>query len=61
MEGMFLRKKFNIWLFLLFLCGLTFIGMYIFLNIVDPEATSELLTFLIVGIMICLVVIPSFN
>ena len=59
MEGMFLRKKFNIWLFLLLLCGLVFIGMYIFLNIVDPEATSELLTFLIVGIMICLVVIPS--
>ena len=56
---MFLRKKFNVWLFLLFLCGLAFIGMYIFLNIVDPEATSELLTFLIVGIMICLVVIPS--
>ena len=59
MEGMFLRKKFNIWLFLLFLCGLSFIGMYIFLNIVDPEATSELLSFLIVGIMISLVVIPS--
>lgn len=59
MEGIFLRKKFNIWLFLLFLCGLAFIGMYIFLNIVDPEATSELLTFLIIGIMICLVVIPS--
>ncbi len=59
MEGMFFRKKFNIWLFLLFLCGLAFIGMYIFLNIVDPKATSELLTFLIVGIMICLVVIPS--
>ena len=56
---MFLRKKFNVWLFLLFLCGLAFIGMYIFLNIVDPKATSELLTFLIVGVMICLVVIPS--
>ena len=59
MEGMFLRKKFNIGLFLLFLCGLAFIGLYIFLNIVDPVATNELLTFLIVGIMICLVVIPS--
>ena len=59
MEGIFLRKKFNVWLFLLFLCGLAFIGMYIFLNIVDPKATSELLTFLIVGIMICLIVIPS--
>ena len=56
---MFLRKKFNIWLFLLFACGLFFIGLYIFLNIVDPEATSELLTFLIMGILIILVVIPS--
>lgn len=59
MEGMFLRKKFNIWLFLLFVCGLFFIGLYIFLNIVDSEATSELLTFLIFGILIILVVIPS--
>ena len=56
---MFLRKKFNIWLFLLFACGLFFIGLYIFLNIVDPESTSELLTFLIMGILIILVVIPS--
>ena len=59
MDGVFLRKKFNIWLFLLFACGLFFIGLYIFLNIVDPEATSELLTFLIMGILIILVVIPS--
>ena len=59
MEGMFLRKKFNVWVFLLCLCVLAFIGMYILLNIVDPTATSKLLTFLIVGIMICLVVIPS--
>ena len=59
MEGMFLRKKFNIWLFLLFVCGSFFIGLYIFLNIVDPKATSELLTFLIMGILIILVVIPS--
>lgn len=29
------------------------------MNIVDPTATSKLPTFLIVGIMICLVVIPS--
>ena len=59
MEGVFLRKKFNIWLFLLFICGLFFIGLYIFLNIVDPKATSELLTFLIMGILIILVVITS--
>ena len=56
---MFLRKKFNSWLFLLFACGLFFIGLYIFLNIVDPGVTSELLTFLIMGILIILVVIPS--
>ena len=56
---MFLRKKFNIWLFLLFVCGLFFIGLYIFLNIVDPKATSELLTFLIIGILTILIVIPS--
>ena len=59
MDGVFLRKKFNGWLFLLFVCGLLFIGLYIFLNIVDPKATSELLTFLIMGILIILVVIPS--
>lgn len=56
---MFLRKKFNIWLFLLFVCGLFFIGLYIFLNIFDPKTTSELLTLLIMGILIILVVIPS--
>ena len=59
MDGVFLRKKFNGWLFLLFVCGLFFIGLYIFLNIVDPKAASELLTFLIMGILIILVVIPS--
>ena len=59
MDGVFLRKKFNGWLFLLFVCALFFIGLYIFLNIVDPKATSELLTFLIIGILIILVVIPS--
>lgn len=59
MEGIFLRKKFNICLFLLFLCGLFFIGLYIFLNIVDTEANSGLPTFLILGILICLFVILS--
>lgn len=59
MEGIFLRKKFNIGLFILFICGLFFIGLYIFLNIVDPTATSELLTFLLFGILIVLIVIPS--
>ena len=59
MEGVFLRKKFNVWLFLLFACGLFFIGLYFFINITDPTATGETLTFLIMGILIILVVIPS--
>ena len=59
MEGMFLRKKFNIWLFMLFACGLFFIGLYIFPNIIDAESTSEPLTFLFTGILIILFVVPS--
>ena len=59
MEGVFLRKKFNVWLFLLFACGLFFIGLYFFFNITDPTATGENLTFLIMGILFILVVIPS--
>lgn len=59
MEGKFLRKKFNIVLYLLFVCGVFFIGLYIFLNIVDSQATDGLLSFLILGILIILVVIPS--
>lgn len=61
MEGKFLRKKFNGWLCLLFICGLFCIGLYIFLNIVDPLATGELLIFLIYGILIILTVIPSWH
>ena len=59
MEGVFLRKKFNVWLFLLFACGLFFIDLYFFFNITDPTTTGETLTFLIMGILIILVVIPS--
>lgn len=59
MEGRFLRRKFNIWLFLLFLSGLALMSMYIFPLIVDREATGESLTFLIVGGLICMAVIPS--
>lgn len=59
MNGIFLRKKFNGWLFILFLCGLFFVGLYIFLNIVDTQASNEILSFLIMGLLIILVVIPS--
>lgn len=48
MDGIFIRKKINSWNVLL-LCGLLFVALYVFLNIVDSEATNELLIFLIAG------------
>lgn len=59
MEGIYIRRKMSIWLILLLLCGIFFIALYIFLNIVDPEATGELLTFLIIGILLSLVSVFS--
>lgn len=59
MEGIFLRKKFNVRLVLLFTCGLFFIGLYFFFNLTDPAATSGTLTFLIMGVIIVLFVVPS--
>ena len=59
MDGIFIRKKSNIWLVLLLLCGIFFVILYVFLNMVDSEATSELLTFLIMGIVCGLIAIPS--
>lgn len=53
MNGIFIRKKFNSLLFLMLLCGLYFIGMYIY-----SGTESGALSFLILGILICLVVIP---
>lgn len=59
MDGIFIRKKTNIWLVLLLLCGIFFVVLYVFLNMVDSEATSELLTFLIMGIVCGSIAIPS--
>lgn len=59
MDGIFIRKKTNIWLVLLLLCGIFFVILYVFLNMMDSEATSELLTFLIMGIICGLIAIPS--
>lgn len=58
MDGIFIRRKTNFWLFLSLLFGIFFIILYAYLNIVDPEATSELLTFLIMGIIWGLIAIP---
>ena len=59
MDGIFIRKKTNIWLVLLLLCGIFFVILYVFLNMVDSEATSDLLAFLIMGIIFGLIAIPS--
>lgn len=52
------RKTKNTWLILL-LCGIFFIALYIFLNIVDSEATNKLLAFLVFGVLLCLAAISS--
>lgn len=59
MEGIFIRRKTNIWLVLFMLCGILFIWLYVFLKIVDTEATGELFTFLILGILCVLMAVPA--
>lgn len=59
MDGSFIRKKTNSWNVLLLLCGVFFVFLYIFLNIVDSEATGELLIFLIMGIICGSIAVPS--
>ena len=44
----------NIWIVLFFISGFLFIGLYIFLKIVDPKASSEVLIFLFAGMIILL-------
>ena len=51
MDGIFIRKKLNLGNVVFLLCGISFLVLYFFLNIVDPEASSELLIFLISGIL----------
>lgn len=44
----------NIWIILFLICGFLFIGLYIFLEAVDPKASSEVLIFLFAGMIILL-------
>lgn len=60
MKGIFIRKKFNVSLLLLFLSGLSLIGISIYLNIVDSEARCKLLILLITGIVIVSLTIASY-
>ncbi len=59
MDGVFLRKKFDIGLFILFLFGLFFIGLYVFCYIVASPKNGQSLSFLIMGMFMWLIVIPS--
>ena len=59
MDGIFIHKKTNVWLALLLLCGIFFVILYVFLNVVDSEATSEIIIFVIMGIICGLIAIPS--
>lgn len=52
MEGFFVHKKAGSWLFLL--CGIFSLGLYVFLNTVDPAATGEVVIFIIFGVVLCL-------
>lgn len=47
LEGIFIRKKFNVWL----LCGIFSIGLYVLFNIVDPKATNKSVVFLFLGML----------
>lgn len=51
MDGIFIRRKTNSWLIFLLLCGIFLAALYVFLNIMDAEATGELLILLIMGIL----------
>lgn len=44
---------------MLLLCGIFFILLYFYLNMGNPEAASDLLSFLIVGILLELLTVPS--
>lgn len=60
MEGKFLRKKFNGWLFVIFVSGLICIATYFFVIVVDQEATGKTAApILIMGIFFSLATIPS--
>ncbi len=59
MDGIFIRKKTNIWPVLLLLCGISLVALYVFFDTADPETTGEQIVFLIVGILCVLAAILS--
>ena len=61
MEGIFIRKKFIGPLGFMSICSIFLIGLYFFLPVIDPEGTKGSLSFLLMGVLLALVTIPSWT
>ena len=61
MEGIFTRKKFISPLGFMSICSIFLIGLYFFLPIINPEATKGSLSFLLMGVLLALITIPSWT
>lgn len=61
MEGIFTRKKFFGPLGFMSICSIFLIGLYFFLPVIDPEGTKGSLSFLLMGVLLALVTIPSWT
>lgn len=59
MKGIFFRRNFNVTLLILFLVGLFFIGGYVSSAILNNEQAIGSISYLIIGLFICAVVVPS--
>ena len=59
MKGVFIRKNFNITLLILFLFGLFLIVGYFSSVILNNEQAIEGISYLIIGLLICVIVVPS--
>ena len=59
MEGIFIKKKNNIWSILMLWCGIFLAVLYVGLKMVDAEATDGLITLLVLGVCCGLVAVPS--
>ena len=59
MEGVFLRKRYVGLLALWVLCGVYFIGRFVYMCAADSGQSGEARSFLLVGILICIAAIPS--
>ena len=61
MKGIFIRKKFISPLGFMSICSIFLIGLYLFLPVIDPEGTKGSLSFLLMGVLLALITIPSWT